>query len=154
MQIPQQTLDGVLDYYREECRFLKEAKLEYPEATARFQIPSPFYLREGIDTGHLNAIDLIICYNQLTLSLLAEISRRKLDTELPKFTIPELSTLLIVSMSNVKFNEPIDPKEFQGKIRLNQVIPKKNNTLYFFKTSYDFGDGKATGEIDSALVLQ
>ena len=157
MRIEQSTLETVLAPYTQSCRYLLEAALDYPIAKGTFQIPRSFYLQQ--QTGHFNAVEMMICYNQLGLALFVEAGCNDLIEGLEKtLTLKGLQkqfveNALIVGMNNVHFKRPIDPtKPFTGRIKINNIIPKKNKTLYFYKTEYDFGEGKATGEVDIALV--
>lgn len=156
MNIPRQTLEKALSQYREGCKYLAEAELNYPEANGLFRIPYSSY---SYCEGHLNAVEMTICYNQLAYAMFTEAFRRGLVEEVGKMPLEEfnkykLGNTFIVNMNNILFKEQINPAEFRGKIRLKEVIPKKENTLYFFKTDFDFESGKAKGEIDLALVLE
>ena len=90
--------------------------------------------------------------------MFAETGRQVLIKELGEVSSEEfrkyqLEKSLIVRINNVKFRRQIDAtKDFRGRIRINQVIQKRDATLFFFKTNYDFEEGKATGEIELALV--
>jgi hypothetical protein len=154
MNIQQETLDEVLKYYREEARYLKEAKLDYPEAIGKFQIPHSWYLADEIETGHFNAIDLIVCYNQLTFATFSEAIKLRLieGIDYEKFRETRLEAGLIIDMNNIKFHKPIDPREFSGVIKTNDVLEKRNGNLWIVKTQYDFDGGKATGYIDLAFL--
>ena len=155
MIIRESTLEEVLGWYKPEARYLQEAELDYPEATGLFRIPQSVYLLQS--TGHLNAVDLLICYNQLVFSTFIEATQLNLVQELQGVSLDQKERLgrgLIVGINNVKFKRPIYPREFKGNITIKEVIPKKGNTLYFFKTYYDFEESKATGEIDLVLNLQ
>jgi hypothetical protein len=153
--VPRATIDAVLAPYAPGCRYLQEASIEYPTATGTFQIPRPFYVES---TGHFNAVEMILCYNQLAYTWFAEAGRQGLIRELGQVTADEFSKLqlgsaLIVTMNNIHFKKPIDASQpFPGTFTVQQITPKRNNTLYFFKTAYDFGDGKAAGEMDLALL--
>jgi len=155
MRIERSTLEDVLRWYKPEARYLQEAELEYPKTTGLFRIPQSAYLLES--TGHLNAVDLLICYNQLIFNTFIESTRLGLIQELHDIDLDQKERLersLIVGINHVRFIRPIDTREFKGKITIKEIIPKKNKTLYFFKTDYNFEEGKATGEIDLALNLQ
>ena len=155
MKLSPTTLERVLSLYREECQFLKEAELSYPEIRGRFVIPQSFYLEPEIRTGHFNAVDMLICYNQLAFAFFGEAIKHKLILEFPYEELKRMpiERAFIVGMDNVRFKEVIDPQEFEGKVTLLQVTPKKDKRLYFLRTEYNFSGGKAIGNIDLALVL-
>lgn len=156
MKVEQQTLDTVLNPYVPNCRYLIEAEVEYPIAQGKFLIPKSFYTSEG--TGHFNAVELILCYNQLGYVLFADAFQKGQiaglgKLELGEFKKLQLQNVLIVGMDDIRFRRVIDPTQpFTGLIRVNQIVPKKQNTLYFAKTEYDFENGKQTGTIDVVLI--
>lgn len=142
-------LDKILGMYKPECRYLKEAELIHDNFMhGIFEISSTFY---AADTGHLNAAELIICYNQLSYAFLDERSRLRQDelncghmeaSELGKM---QLRKCFICSADKVRFNKEIDPKNFEGSIEIESVKSRGGDT--FYKTLYNFGDGAATGRI-------
>ncbi len=156
MNVEQSNLENIIRMYVPECRYLVSAELDFPIAKGLFKIPTSFYVS---DTGHFNAVELIICYNQLAYVLFAEYIKVGLIKEFREFPFEKFkqsklaSNCFIVGMNNVKFRRPINPREFRGNIKVVEVISKKNNSLYFLKTEYDFENGKQTGEIDLALVI-
>ncbi|NQU79346.1 hypothetical protein HQ545_06285 [Candidatus Woesearchaeota archaeon] len=157
MNVNRATIDTVLEAYRPESRYLVASELEYPEITGQFRIKSSFYAFE--ETGHLNAVDLFLCYNQLSYVLLAESGRMGLIEKLRLFPIEQfkqhqLSDCLIVGMTDVRFKRPIPSDEFEGHIRLVKTTVKSAKGLYFFRTTYDFGHGAATGTVDLALRIK
>ena len=154
MKIPKETLDCVLAPYTPNCRYLLEADLDKSRATGRFSIPNSFYIES---TGHFNAVELVVCFNQLAYVLFAESGRLGMMREFGKVKLEEfkkyqLGSSFIVGMNNVKFRKPINPSAFLGIIELDKIITKRRDHLYFFRTHYDFGEGSATGEVDLALV--
>lgn len=147
MKIPQETIDSILEIYNPDCRYLKNAELDFPIARGRFSIPSSFYIE---DTGHFNAVELLICYNQLAYSFFAEAGRLGLMKEvgvvpLDKFRENQLGKYLIAKTNKMKFRREINPREFEGAMELRDVKRMKNNL--FFRTNFDFNNGSASGEI-------
>ena len=146
------TIDSALDAYKPEFRYLQEAELKFPEIKGKFSIPKSGYIQ---DTGHLNAAELLICYNQLAYTFIAEAGRRELIPELGalserKFKEYQLNNMLIFGINNARFRKPIKPRDFEGKIVLDKT--RRNGKNLFFRTNYDFGQGSFTGEVDLALV--
>ncbi len=154
-KISKKILEATLEPYKRECRYLVEAEIDYPIGIGRFKIPNSFYAKEGISTGHFNATDMMICYNQLAYTFFADSLQKGLISEIGnslKYSEEyQLKNSLITDMNNIKFHKPIDPKEFKGEIKLEKIIPKRED-LIFFKTFFSFENGKVTGNIDLALL--
>jgi hypothetical protein len=154
INIQKPTLDAVLEPYKPAARYLKSAELEYPTITGVFEIAQPCYIE---NTGHFNAVDLLICYNQLSYAGLAEAGQKGIIPALGIITLEEFKALqlqntLIVHVDKMRFKEPISTSnQIHGTVKVEKVIPAKNR-LFFFKTAYNFENGKATGEIDLALI--
>ena len=157
MQIPQITLDAMLEAYKPECRYLVQAELDYitQEGKGLFRIPQTFYTQHEL--RHLAAVELILCYNQLAYTMFADIAMHEGLPHIGKIPLEQfkqyqLENSFIVRMNNIRFKRPVNASEFQGKIKINKVIPKRGNDLVFFKTEFDI-EGKYVGEIDTAFVL-
>ena len=147
-------LDAVLENYKPECKYLIEASVDYPKMKGNFNIPCTFYAK-NYNSEHFNAIETIFCYNQLAYTGFAEFIFKGLISGLEKISLDkfrehQLTKMLILKMDEIKFRKLIDPKEFEGVITLDRVINRNN--LIFFKTSYDFENGEATGKVDLALL--
>lgn len=155
-KIPDKTLERMLEVYKPSCRYLVGAKSNYPKGEGIFKIPSSYYLKDN--SGHFNAIETIMCYNQLAYTFFTDSLKKGLIPETGKITSKEfkekyqLKNSFILKMDNVKFREMIDLENFKGEIRLNRIISRDN--LIYFKTSYDFEKGKATGDIDLGFVRE
>ena len=157
MQIPQPTIDTMLEAYKPECRYLVRAELEYPEATGLFKIPSTFYGND-CTLRHLAAVELVLCYNQLSYVMVAEALRNgqieQLGTiPLEQFKQYQLEDSLIVGIDKLKFRKPVEASEFPGRITVKRVSPKRNGQLTFFKTEFDFGNRSHTGELNFVIKL-
>ncbi len=155
MKSDQNTLDSILaPYARKGCRYLLEADLDWPVAQGVFCIPESFYIDS---TGHFNAVELVICYNQLSYVLFADAlwngrikGMSKISPE--DYKKLQLSNMLIVRMDNMRFHKLINATHpFRGTVRAGRITSRHN--AYFAKTTYDFEDGTQTGEIDVALVM-
>jgi len=167
----QSLLDDVLKPYKPDCRYLKSASLEYTDdalssltdgasstgllkAWGQFSIPDSCYIAA---TGHFNAVEYNICYNQLAYYLLAECIHRHLlapalDMEYPDYLRRQLSDCLIVEFSSA-FRRPIDSLGFQGMVSFDKVKAKSKAT--FIHTSCGFSDGRggqAAGNVLLAIL--
>lgn len=145
----------MLEPYNKECRYLFNVDFNYPSIKGDFTIPSSCYVK---DTGHFNAIELIICYNQLSYTFFAASLNGGLLNGFPKIPVNkfkkmQLENSVIAKIENIKFRKQINPKKFSGSVNFENS--KKINGLHFFHTSLNFWDdneGNATGDILLALV--
>jgi FcoT-like thioesterase domain len=153
-------VDKILLPYKTNCRYLKNVEFEEGEkisAKGSFSVPSSFYIDS---TGHLNAVEMNICYNQLCYYLLAKSIHLKLekisalsDWSLDTFWKHQLTNILIVKYS-ISFRGPIQPNEFQGMICLDKIFKHDNSVM--LKTTFSFHDkngGLASGTALAAVIL-
>jgi len=164
----QAVLDQVLKPYKPNCRYLKSAFLEYTDdvlssltssqpstglltARGQFSIPEPCYIAS---TGHFNAVEYNICYNQLGYYLLAECFQHRLlapvlDWPFSEYLRRQLSDCLIVEFSSA-FRKPIDSLDFQGMLSFDSI--KARSKAIFIQTSSDFSDGRGGQSHGEALL--
>lgn len=151
----------MLEPYHPDCRYLQEAELDYPRIRGLFKLPFTFYLRHpSVSTGHFNAAEFIVCYNQLAYVLFAEAGQQGLIGKLRAFTLEEfkkyqLESCYIVKIDKLKFRKPIDSKQFTGIIEVTKEKQTSNNT-FWFQTNTKFTDsreGNLTGEVLLAAKL-
>ena len=150
-------LKEMLKPYYPECRYLIEAELDFPTIRGKFVIPKTFY---GAQSGHFNATELMMCYNQICYTFFAEAFGQGLVESVGKVSLEEfkkyqMGSCLIAKLNNIKFRKPIDPKNFFGELTLKRS-PRRND-LIFLATDFSFGDnngGKATGDALLALILK
>ncbi len=151
------TLHEMLKPYYPECRYLVEAELNFPTIKGRFAIPKTFY---GAQSGHFNATELMICYNQICYTFFAEAFDQGLFKSVDRISLEEfkkyqLGNSYIARIDKLKFSKPINPKDFYGKITLNKT--RRFNNTAFFSTEFEFSDkngGEATGNTLIAIVLK
>ncbi len=146
-------LTRVLKPYKENCRYLQSASVEYRSpvllAKGKFSIPQSCYIT---DTGHFNAVEFNLCYNQLAYYLLAECVQHKLlnglkTWDIEDYSLHQLSNILIVKFSSF-FQKLICSNQFNGYIEVKRTF-KKEKTLYV-QTACGFNDdygGAATGSV-------
>ncbi len=164
----QALLDEVLKPYKPDCRYLKSVSLEYTDdalsrlsgeapspgvltARGRFSIPDSCYIAS---TGHFNAVEYNICYNQLSYYLMAECIQHRLlapviDWSYPEYLRRQLPDCLIVEFTSA-FRRPIDSLDFEGRVSFDRVKVKSKAT--FIQTSCGFSDGQA-GQAEGTAVL-
>lgn len=168
--VSQDLLDRFLEPYKENCKYLKKAQVQYPETNhslkskndrqglwfikADFSIPDSCYIA---DTGHFNSVEFNICYNQIFYILIAYLVENKLlevmkDWDLAIYKRRQLNDFLIVHFSST-FKKPIDSKSFQGTLSINKSSARSE--LIMLKTScafYDKNGGWSEGDVTIAIL--
>jgi len=136
--------------------------------TGRFNIPRSCYIK---DTGHFNAVEFIICFNQLAYATFGHMINSRFfdngpisgitpqcreimaDISIETYFDQQLSSMLILK-TTTRFKKAIDAKLFTGTLSVNKFGYKKN-TL-FISTSCIFRDndkGYADGDVLLAYPL-
>jgi (3R)-3-[(carboxylmethyl)amino]fatty acid synthase len=156
-----QLLARVLRPYKPHCRYLRTAAVRHPRAarsiavaSGTFAIPESCYIAS---TGHFNAVEFNICYNQLTYCLLAKCIEDEalavLDGwTLARFSQHQLSDYLIARFFSA-FHKPLTAQTFQGEVEIVQIVPRRGAT--FMKTVCRFSDqggGRAEGGATIAII--
>ena len=166
--VSREFLQSVLQPYRPDCRYLKQVDfVDPPELTSgngepwesmvargQFAIDQSCYID---DTGHFNAVEFNICYNQLAYVLLAVCVRERLmpalaDFDLQSFYTHQLSNYLIHSIQS-HYHAQINPRDFYGEVRV--VSARKRGTLSILRTHcrfYDSSNGASDGEVKLAVL--
>lgn len=157
-------LADILEVYRPECRYLKTATAQQQESgvTARgeFSIPEPFYIDA---TGHFNAVEFNICYNQLAYFAAAKCVADGMLAPLGDWTLAEyrerqLPSFLIVQLSS-RFRRALHSPKFYGEVTFTDIRETSSSTsgqaLYIMNTECRFWDdagGKSDGTVKLAVV--
>jgi FcoT-like thioesterase domain len=169
--VRQELLASILEPYKDNCKYLKKAKFQYSEPknlmrlsdknnqslwfiTGEFSIPESCYIA---DTGHFNAVEYNICYNQLGYTMVAYLLENQLlkgmeDWNIATYKQRQLPDFLIVKFSNI-FKRPIDSSFFQGTISINKYSARSQ--LIMLKTScafYDDNGGWSEGDATIAIL--
>ncbi|AFZ26073.1 Protein of unknown function (DUF2662) [Cylindrospermum stagnale PCC 7417] len=168
--VSQFLLDMFLEPYKENCKYLKKAQVQYsnvgiPKKSQKvdeaewiikgeFSIPDSCYIA---DTGHFNAVEFNICYNQLCYILMAYLVDNKLldamkHWDLKTYKERQLSNCLIAKFSST-FKKQINARQFQGLLAINKSSFRGN--LIILKTScvfYDEYEGWAEGDVTIAIL--
>jgi hypothetical protein len=154
MKIPQFVLDDFLKPYSLDARYLVSAEINKNTIKGFFSIKQSVYLSHGITSGHLNMVDVLICFNQLAYVGLAEKIRQK---SIPEFKEVNYENFrdnklngLIYALDNVKFRKPVNSDVFIGEFSIEQI--RKRNETYFIKTTYNF-ENSVTGKVSLAMKL-
>ncbi|MGD9276884.1 MAG: FcoT family thioesterase [Candidatus Pacearchaeota archaeon] len=145
----------MLEPYKENCRYLSKVNFNYPSIEGDFHIPSSCYIK---DTGHFNAVELIICYNQLAYTFFAHSANQGLIENYGKVPVDEfkkfqLEKTFITKVKKIKFGNQINSNNFYGRLNLKKTM--NFHGANFFDTDFNFWDdngGKADGNILLARI--
>jgi len=160
----------ILSPYRPNARYLKSAQitsfLEKRAAdekrggggllsgTGRFAIPESCYID---DTGHFNAVEFNICFNQLAYvvfgkavdaGILEKLRAEKVDVpSFADFKRHQLPAMVIVSMES-RYYKQLRSADFSGNLTINKI--SSVGGAWFFFTTINFADQdgvKAKGSV-------
>jgi hypothetical protein len=148
-------------YARPRTQYLKSATVavdgELASAEGRFSIPFPCYID---DTGHLNSVEVNICFNQLMYYLIAKCVRERVVPEFDDWTMDDywakqLPDILIARFES-HFKRPIDSGEFSGEVSFAEFRrTNRSRPVQIVEMPWRFWDasgGHAQGQVRMALV--
>lgn len=170
MAISESFAADILRPYRSNAVYLKTAEISHFSDKAsiaagspdprlvtgrgRFSIPESCYID---DTGHFNAVEFNICYNQLAYVLFAKciesglmhrLRTGKIDVlSLAEFKHHQLPAMVIVSLES-RYYKQLNSIDFTGELTINKISPV--GSAWFFFTSIAFADHegiKAKGSV-------
>jgi hypothetical protein len=160
----------ILSPYRRNAVYLKSAEItQFSEKASivagsedqrlvtgrgRFAIPESCYID---DTGHFNAVEFNICYNQLAYVLFAKcieaglmhrLRNHEFDVlSLVEFKKRQLPAMVIVSLES-RYYKQLNSMDFTAELTINKMTPV--GSAWFFFTSITFADHegiKAKGSV-------
>ncbi len=158
----EELLARVLRPYKPNCRYLKAMTISGGgdvTGLAELAIGESCYIE---DTGHLNAVEVNIAYNQMLYYVLATSIRRRLVPVLADWTMAEywrrqLPDILITRLAT-RFRRPIDRSGFFGEFELRYATRRRltpgGPALIALDTAFRFWDGRggrAHGEATIAV---
>ncbi|WP_326553922.1 FcoT family thioesterase [Micromonospora sp. NBC_01813] len=158
--VAEDLLTEVLSCYKPHCRYLLSASVHGRRTEGRLAIPESCYID---DTGHLNAVEVSICYNQLLYTALGAAVRDRTEPALAHWTLDDywrrrLPDVLIVKSTN-EFRRPLDPRSFVGQLTIERVIARTlwvdREPLISIDTGFRFTDagrGLAVGTARVAIA--
>ncbi|MFI5780723.1 FcoT family thioesterase [Nocardia sp. NPDC051570] len=135
--------------YKPHCRYLRAASVRAEgrsvTGTGHFGIAEPCYID---DTGHLNAVEAIICFNQLMYQTVATVVRHGLHPAFEEWTPQDfrrryLPDILIADVQT-EFERPIDSSAFTGEFVLENAQAYTTSAgarRIAASTSFRFTDG-------------
>jgi len=119
-------------------------------ATGDFCIPESCYI---VDTGHFNAVEFNICYNQIFYIMTAYLIQHRLmeimqDWDLETYKNRQLSDFLIARYSST-FKKQINAKDFKGTLAFNKYSSRRsliilNTEIAFYDQQGGWAEGKVT----------
>lgn len=152
----------ILTPYRDHCKYLKRAEfMHYGNDDIKslvmegdFGISDSCYID---DTGHFNAVEFNICYNQIAYLHLGYCIKNNLIPELAGYSFEEfnkkqLSNFLIANISS-SYSSELYAKDFHGRFGINTI--RKRSGCTFIKTYCQFNDhkkGRSKGEVTLAVL--
>ena len=148
MDVEYAVLERVLEPYFSHCRYLRSATVEGSSATGVFSVERSPYVR---GTGHLNAADFIVCYNQLAFVFFAQVSCGD-ESQLAGFCRDQLTEMFIVGMDDVRFRKPVDPGLFGARMDLVQTFER--GSVLFADTNFDVDSGKQRARVRVARMVK
>lgn len=122
-----------------------------------FGFQSSCYIEE---TGHFNAVEFVISFNQLFYYTLAASVRDKLIPQLGHWSLldyweRQLPSILISRLST-RFRQPIDSRHYHGRLTITDIeFRHRSRPLLALQTTIDFTDGSigsARGDVEVVLT--
>ena len=158
-------LERVLRVYKPHCRYLESATVTAGGDPAdeggqvgvrgRFHIPESCYID---DTGHFNAVEFNICYNQMIYLLLAESVERRLmrsfaGWSLDDFWARQLADMFIVDFHS-SFRRHMRGRRFWGELDVVEAFEGDwgSGPFLFRRTTCRFGEAGEPAAHGKVLV--
>ncbi|OYN76039.1 FcoT family thioesterase [Mycolicibacterium sphagni] len=160
--IPEDLVVKVLEPYSYKgCRYLLDAEYRATEdsvlAFGNFCIPESAYIRS---TGHFNAVELLLCFNQLAYTAFAPAILKEEIPVLVGWSIEDyfdyqLPSMLIKTTSS-RFKRPINAHKFSARLLCKdfEVVDRSWRYLKVPCTIefWDSDGGAASGEVELAAL--
>lgn len=152
MKIPQETVDRVVELYKPNYRYLKEAEIEFSIIRGRFQLGETEYCET---LQHLTDVEAQLCLNQLSYVFFGQGVIDKRWEGLEDLTFDQYLELrkenMFVTESHKKFHKETSPRDlFYGQMQLMKI--RRHGNLYVAKLDFDLNAGALVGEL--SLVLK
>lgn len=160
--IAEELLARVLEPYSYKgCRYLLDAEYRATEdsmlAYGTFSIPESAYIRS---TGHFNAVELVLCFNQLAYTAFApavigEEIRAFRGWTITDYLNNQLPNMLIRNTAS-RFKKPINAHKFSARLRCENLEVVQRRWRYLkVPCAIEFWDddgGAASGELELAVL--
>lgn len=156
-------LARVMQPYKPHCQYLKRTSLEaegdmdegeYLTGRGEFCIPESCYID---DTGHFNAVEFNICYNQLMYYTIAKAVKEQAATmfqtwDMDMYWRRQLPDVLIVDFKS-SFKRPLNSRSFSGEIEF--IFSRMTRKFQYVNTLIRFNDdqrGYCEGAVGLAII--
>ncbi|MCV7426708.1 FcoT family thioesterase [Mycobacterium montefiorense] len=160
--ITEELISEVLEPYSHKgCRYLLDAQYgagpTHVMAYGNFSIAESAYIRS---TGHFNAAELMICFNQLAYCAFAPAVINKQIPSVPGYSIEDffdnqLPAMLIKSTSS-RFRKPINAQRFSARLMCQNFRVVERALRYLLIPCviefWDDNGGAASGEVELAAL--
>jgi hypothetical protein len=170
MAISDAFVADILAPYRAHARYLKSAEITQfsdkalqghdPDVslftgTGRFSIPESCYID---DTGHFNAVEFNICYNQLAYVVFGKCVEAglmhqlwRVNVDIPSFADykrHQLPAMLIVRVDGVRFFKPMKSDDFGAELTIDRMTLLGQAGFFFTSITFSDCEGvKAKGSV-------
>jgi len=170
MAISDAFVADILKPYRAHARYLKSAEItQFSDkalqgndsdvslftGTGRFSIPESCYID---DTGHFNAVEFNICYNQLAYVVFGKCVEAglmhqlwRVNVNIPSFTDykrHQLPAMLIVRVDGVRFFKPMKSDDFSAELTIDRMTLLGQAGFFFTSITFSDCEGvKAKGSV-------
>lgn len=108
-------------------------------------------------TGHLNAVEVNITYNQLLYLALAETVRQRLLPELRHWTLDDFFGAqlpdVLIATYHANFRRPMRSAQYEGWFTIVDVQPKPHRSLLLLSTRAGFQDGAGECAVDATIAI-
>jgi|GEM_PF-6999318 len=154
----------VLRCYRVHCRYLTSMTVTVTGGVIRGRgelgICQSCYID---DTGHLNAVEANIAYNQMLYYVIAKAVKERLGPIFSTWTMEDywrrqLPDILITRLTST-FGNPVNPRQFYGEVELTRAMQRRLRPdaapLIRLDTTFrywDDGRGQSSGAVRVAII--
>ncbi|MDT0345373.1 FcoT family thioesterase [Streptomyces litchfieldiae] len=148
-------LADVLRVYKPNCRYLRSAGMvvrgQPGEPGGGLTVRGTFHVPESCyidDTGHFNAVEFVICFNQIGYLMLAKSVKERALRALDGWTMDDywarqLGDMFIVDMHSA-YRRAIRGRSFWGELDVTDVVERDggNGPLLILSTRIRFGESE------------
>lgn len=145
-------LADVLQVYRPEARYLRTMTHRFDgekiRGEAELSIEGSCYID---DTGHLNAVDVLIGYNQMAYQTIATLIRHSLCPPFSEWSMGDFRRRhlpdMVIADSTFTFRRPIDSRRFRAELVFDSIesYRKGSRQRIALTTSVGFGNDTLDG---------
>ncbi|WP_228003152.1 FcoT family thioesterase [Nocardia australiensis] len=145
-------LADVLQPYRPDARYLRQMTHRFDgekiRGDAELAIEGSCYID---DTGHLNAVDALISYNQMAYLTIATLIRHSIGPVFSEWSMAEFRRRhlpdMVITDSRFTFKRPIDSRRFRAELIFDSIETYRvgSQQRIALTTSVDFGNDTLDG---------